>query len=112
MSILATDIHGCVSSFLAPFIIHVYPTNSVLSTNSDQSEFHIYPNPTTNSVQIKMPWENCTIKILNMTGQIIYKEENIKTLNNKIDFSAFTKGVYFIQIESENDNIVKKLIIE
>ncbi|MEI7802071.1 MAG: PKD domain-containing protein [Bacteroidota bacterium] len=74
----------------------------------------IYPNPTDEdiTVELSQPCENCRMEIVNTLGQILIKDElntNVKSYNLK----AFAKGIYFINIISNNETVtVQKLIVQ
>jgi hypothetical protein len=68
----------------------------------------IHPNPATNKLTIEnVDFKINTISILNITGAIV----RIISGNTKIiDVSNLTKGIYFLQIRTDNDLINKKFI--
>lgn len=81
-------------------------------TVEDNSYISIYPNPTSNYLNIQGN-ELSEIKIFDINGKLI---ENRK-LNNvntaKIDCSNIEQGIYFISITDSKSNIInKKLIIK
>ncbi len=78
---------------------------------SSKSEINIYPNPTTDYINIESNSASI-IKLYNIIG------EEIISLNSsnfeKIDVSKFNSGIYFIKIENLNDKSVisQKIIIQ
>lgn len=70
----------------------------------------IYPNPTANDLTIKLlNFEANHFELLNTRGQVIDRKEfNNSTL--KISLNDLPKGIYFVQIYSEDGIAVKKVI--
>ncbi len=84
--------------------------------NTENNDIMIYPNPTTGIFVIDISkhqnFKTSKIEITDVTGKIIYhsKLQNFKT--SKIDLSDKAKGVYFIEIETDGEIFVEKLIIQ
>jgi hypothetical protein len=50
-----------------------------------------------------------------VAGLKVYNEtfsNHSETYNQTIDVSSFPKGMYFIDIRSENGNVIRKIVIE
>ncbi|WP_165601774.1 T9SS type A sorting domain-containing protein [Chryseobacterium sp. CBo1] len=71
----------------------------------------IYPNPATDIVRINhLPIES-TVAIFDTAGRKIFSKKYSET-NISIDVSVFISGIYIIQIDSAEKNILsKKLLI-
>ena len=54
------------------------------------------------------------VSILDITGRVLVKQVAITKNNNevKIDMSRLSSGTYFITLDSNNFNVVKKVIKE
>jgi len=78
-----------------------------LSVNENRLlDFSVYPTPTENILNIKSKTEITKIEIYSKLGQLI-KE----TIENKIDISNLTQGLYFVKAEDVNGNFgVKKIV--
>lgn len=97
------------------FAFDLYPgftytfSNEPLSLNNyNLIPFKIYPNPVINNLHISS--ENINIERLNIysiTGQKVLKQH---TINNTVDVSNLSKGMYFIEIFTSEGNTVKKFI--
>lgn len=91
-------------------------TSLVLSTDrvaSAFSDFNLYPNPANQSVSISLDnfnRQNTTISVLDMVGKVYY-QKTINGSKTNIDVSSFSKGVYFIQLESSSFKSAKKLLV-
>jgi hypothetical protein len=84
-------------------------------TEEDQAiiPFQLYPNPAENTVNIL--WDETSVEsgviIYNNTGQVVVsvaKEE----LNQPIDVSALSSGVYFVKADAIDNAVPVKLIVQ
>ena len=65
----------------------------------------IYPNPATNNLMIKTPFtDKYQIQITNQLGQEVLKQ-NQNTSSASFDISKLFKGLYFLNVTSENGEI-------
>ena len=62
-----------------------------------ESDFIIFPSPTSNNLNVKGPNEEYALKILNVQGQLFYELNNISGHQN-IDVSFLPSGLYFINV--------------
>ena len=87
-----------------PYIVVVQE----VSLEEYANRFEIYPNPA-NEVLFVNTTENINeVNIYNIVGVRVYNETNFTT--NNIDLSSFNSGVYFIRINTEKGDIVKRFI--
>ena len=103
-------ISASITSFCFPNRTLVTGVNS-LSTENVQ----IYPNPADNFVIIYLSGElNIhSINITNALGQFIFqKTGEFKNQLVQLNISTFVAGTYFINLKTEDEVIVKKLIIK
>jgi hypothetical protein len=77
--------------------------NGIKSDNN----LRIYPNPTSNEVNIITDKNDFHVSIINLNGQIIFSVQN----TNRINVSGFAKGIYFVRIKTDDKVETKKLII-
>ena len=73
-------------------------TNAV--TNQLKQEFMVYPNPSSNIFHIKLP-EACkgnTLKVLDLTGRIVYRQQVLNQQEIHLDLSGYQKGMYMLQL--------------
>lgn len=71
------------------------------------SEFAIYPNPTTNLLNIKTAATINSVDIISVTGKRI---KTVTENTNRIDLSKLQNGVYFITINTPHTAITKRII--
>ena len=62
-----------------------------------ESDFIIFPSPTSNNLNVKGPNEKYALKILNVQGQMFYELNNISGHQN-IDVSFLPSGLYFLNV--------------
>ncbi|WP_298309663.1 T9SS type A sorting domain-containing protein [uncultured Aquimarina sp.] len=90
---------------------------NVLSTEEFQfsnSAISIYPNPVLDFFTIRIPDINSyTISLFNLNGQeIIHQKINTSLVDNRIDISSLSQGVYLLKlsIPTTNENKTFKII--
>lgn len=87
-----------------------YLSAYVLSNhNFDLSQFKYYPNPIKNELTISYYRTIETIEILDIKGQLVYKEI-INEQTKKLTLDFLTSGLYVAIITSENGNAIIKLV--
>lgn len=70
----------------------------------------IHPNPASTELNILTSAPVRLLTIYNNIGQLVYSETNVGT-SAKIDISTFKKGIYLIQVETDNYKFTEKLIV-
>ncbi|MBW8060740.1 MAG: T9SS type A sorting domain-containing protein [Solirubrobacterales bacterium] len=113
-SVMIADINGCWS-VSNPYFVTVTSINEIEFLNN----LNIYPNPNTGELMIEMLVLNevkeLQIKLLNLKGQEIYKEKLYQYsgfLQKKIDLILYPKGVYILQVITNNVVVNKKVVFE
>lgn len=88
---------------------HVIITNSVMSTSEvgAKTNISVFPNPTTEVLNITNVTDRTEYKIYNMTGQLL---KSGKVSNKKVDVSNLDNGVYMIDLKDSNINAKVKFI--
>ena len=81
-----------------------------LSVNDiSKAQINIFPNPSSDFINIKSEDEMKSVKIYDIKGSVI-KTENSSDKTSKIDISTFPKGNYIISIETKSGIETKKFI--
>jgi hypothetical protein len=75
----------------------------------DLSNFiNVFPNPTKGMLQIDFDASDYEFKIRDITGKTLFEGKNTKN----VDLSEFGSGTYFIQIQTENGVLNRKIIVQ
>ena len=90
--------------------------NSISSIESLKT-FKVFPNPTNSILNIDLELkkkQDVQLSIFNSLGSNLIKinKANSKSINNIIDVSTFSKGIYFIIINIDGHSLKKKFIIK
>jgi hypothetical protein len=84
-----------------------------IKENKNTIDFSVFPNPSTNFINITSSSTFNSISVLNILGSIVLTKENeIKSNEMKINLSSLDKGIYMIQIRDKNNNISTKQFIK
>jgi bilirubin oxidase len=95
---------GMMGSFLV-----IDTTATGISQLNIENNFSIYPNPTTEILNIvSKDNKKFTLNLFNYLGEIIYSEQ--ANPNIKLQTSTFAQGIYFIQINTDKNQYTKKII--
>jgi hypothetical protein len=75
------------------------------------NEFKIYPNPARNILNISIPsnYEILRMELLDLKGNFIKK---LQVDEMQLDISAIPDGLYFLNLEFENETVTKKILIK
>jgi hypothetical protein len=84
-----------------------------ISKNAFATSINVYPNPANNSINFNLssftPDEE--LLVTDIMGRAIYKEL-LKGINNTIDVSNWSEGVYFYQLSNNKETIQGKFVVE
>lgn len=71
------------------------------------NEFSVYPNPVTSKFYINTPngFDIKSINVYNVSGKKV-----LTTINTEIHTNSWSSGLYFVNISSDNETIIKRLI--
>ena len=72
----------------------------------------IYPNPASDVVKVTtVNGQQSTVKVYNTLGMLV-EEIEINSNETEINVSDYNPGVYFFNIQTENGNVTKKIVVE
>ncbi|MCW3789216.1 T9SS type A sorting domain-containing protein [Plebeiobacterium sediminum] len=109
--------HGLIDTnwSSAKWILEPVTTSSLksalLTVPSELEIVKIYPNPADDIVNIETSIENYTIDIFDITGIIVLHKNDLKG-KSTINLSGLNRGIYILTINSSNEKITKRIIIE
>lgn len=85
-----------------------------LTTGNNESELGrsimVYPNPTNDDLNIQASSVISTVEIVNVIGQTVLSKTNVNNKSTFVDLSSLNKGVYFIQMNTVEGMVTKKII--
>jgi len=103
---------GCSTSSTSILI-----TDVGIVENSNVIHLDAFPNPASNDVTLQfnmLKQSNVKIKIINITGELVYSDELIQFVGEykkQISFQGNASGVYYIQVIT-NDQVVNKKLVK
>lgn len=86
----------------------------VSKLNLTRQKINIYPNPTRNSFYLKFESliSGYSIKIVDLTGRIVFQEKNIRSEIYEYNSFNMTPGIYNLIIQSNEGNTIHKTIVK
>ena len=88
------------------------PNDSTMEDPSIKYGINVYPNPTTQSVNISIPklpdGIEAKIEILDEAGKQLFRTGQ-RSQDQNVDLSLYSAGIYFIHIRIENENVSYRL---
>lgn len=85
-------------------------TNAISKLQQNES-VRIFPNPSTNEVNIHSTTSMVQVELLDATGILIKQVVNPPSPKTvQINLKSLPKGIYFLRIETGNETITKKII--
>ena len=80
--------------------------------NLENIDISFFPNPTKSELNISTFIIINTIQIINTTGKIFVTKNNINASNTVLDLNTLPAGIYFIQLQTNEGTVTKKIIKE
>ena len=93
------------SASVSSKISQSYQCNTVLGVADPKLKTTVYPNPTSNFVQVNIR-EMTTYQLISCVGQIVSKGI-VSSSKNQIDLSKLPAGLYYLQINGEVIKLIK-----
>jgi len=104
---LEIEENGCVDT--SECVLISFTDISSIETSSQVS---IYPNPTDRVINIDLKHSgNVSISIVNVTGQMIYFENEINKFPFQIELNE-PSGLYFVKVQNQDTENIFKLLIK
>lgn len=109
----ALETYGSQCAGLSEVKLSLTNATTSIVEESDQWEVTIYPNPSTERVQVDMISDDFGInrvEVVNLSGQLILSRP-IDQSSFSFDISSIAEGAYFIKLIGEESQAVRKLWI-
>ena len=89
------------------------PPATVLGNSMSESEITLFPNPTSDYLNINLSELNgsISIQLYSMNGALMLSE-NLKYRTEIIDVSNYEPGLYLLRINQNEEQVTKKIIIQ
>ena len=113
-SVEIEDANGCISD---P-VTHIFTISTGVQALSYVNGLTIYPNPSEDVFTITFNSEKTQgykLSVLNVLGEILYAEklnDFIGVYSKQVSLSSYSKAIYFLEIETEDGKINKKLVLQ
>lgn len=76
-----------------------------------ENNFKCYPNPAKDVINVQSVDDLSSIRIFNVNGQIVYSEYTNASKSQTIDISSFEKGVFFMELSTEVETKMLKIVV-
>lgn len=89
-------------------------TVSTDDVNSDRASFRLFPNPAKDVVTIEAKGDGqqrLQVRVYDMRGMLLNEYVNVMP-RTSIDLGWLSSGIYLVSVESDNDVVTQKLVIE
>jgi hypothetical protein len=105
-SVLVTDANGCSNTSSA--------VNVTISSVSELVDFRsvIYPNPTTNVLNIECSEEIQAIEVVDITGRVMIAKTNLSTLTTQLATDWLAEATYIIHIKTISGKTAVKSFVK
>jgi hypothetical protein len=86
--------------------------NSIVSggASPDNTSMNYFPNPTSGMLRVNSDVEMLSFQILSIEGRVCHSGKVNSTHELKIDFPELTNGVYFLKIQTQQNERTFKFI--
>ncbi|MFO8087627.1 MAG: T9SS type A sorting domain-containing protein [Bacteroidales bacterium] len=92
--------------------VRIYENSTVSSKPLQQQSFSFYPNPTTNSFQVKglaTESDGMKIKVYDMTGEMVFARQYADD-SPTVNIGSLTPGIYFVKLIIQGQTAVRKVV--
>ena len=94
------------------------PTVIRLEGGSAIANLDVYPNPSRDIFNVTFTSEDVQdleVRVINVVGEVVYTEnleQFVGEYAKQFDLATYTKGIYFLEITTNNGVVNKKLILQ
>lgn len=81
----------------------------------DYNKIIVYPNPATEKLYVQFDnsiIQNADITIKTVTGQLLIKQKFTNSKICELNLSNIAKGLYFVEFATDNQKIVRKIVVQ
>ena len=109
--VIETDANGCIGDTIT-LAVTIFSSTSI---NESQTQIiSIYPNPFSKStiISITNNKSNYELTLYDITGQKAWQEEDLSQSTYELKRGELSKGMYFLEIKTDKDKWIKRVIIQ
>jgi hypothetical protein len=109
--VIETDANGCIGDTIS-LAVTISQSTDIIENPSQQ--ISIYPNPFTKSTIISITniKSNYSLILYDITGQKVWKEEDLNQRTYELERGALSKGMYFLEIKIEEDKWIRRVVVQ
>jgi predicted RNase H-like HicB family nuclease len=108
---IETDANGCVGDTVS-LAITIFQSTDI--NENQTTNISIYPNPFTKSTLISITniTSNYQLTLYDITGQKVLEQEDVNKNTYKLERGTLSKGMYFLEIKTEEDKWIRRVVIQ
>ncbi len=77
----------------------------------------VYPNPSSGMITLELSHDaaaDLDIEIFSLNGKIVYRNslKSVSNVQEQIDLSNVTRGIYMLRVRTEDEVSMRKLVIQ
>lgn len=97
---------------VATLTVKIASSSVGIADNSNANNIILSPNPTDNmfTIHAEQQLNKAAIHLIAINGKVVYQQENVSGNDFKIDASALSSGIYFVEVICENKTSRIKLL--
>ncbi|WP_130734265.1 peptide-N-glycosidase F-related protein [Flavobacterium sp. J27] len=93
-----------------PISVYLQGESTLLSTEDfNITTIDIYPNPTTNFINVKSSIVVTSVELLDLEGRVL-TSQIVNGYDCKYDLSTMAKGIYFLKVNADQNSQIEKII--
>ena len=85
---------------------------TAITEETSPEQLNVFPNPFSSSASVVSEMKNCSLKIFNVTGNVVRDFSNVNQFPFAIERENLSSGIYFLELRSESKTARMKLIVE
>ena len=107
---IETDANGCVGDTVS-LAVTIFQSTDI--NENQTTNISIYPNPFTKSTLISITniTSNYQLTLYDITGQKVLEQEDLNKNTYELERGTLSKGMYFLEIKTEEDKWIRRVVI-
>ncbi len=111
------DAFGLYASIPSGGPLLMLPSATLNIDENEGVDFKVYPNPVTDgNLTIDLgnliPSNDTEIRIIDITGKLVYSNDAVKTNRINIALGNLDKGTYIVRVQNNNDVSIQKVVLQ